>query len=57
MLFRSITHCEMRTLRRFAIEAGFEDKLIEDLLKLLLEGVSRGDDEEVLLKEFKKKFL
>ncbi len=46
---------EKRMIRKYAISAGFDDKAIEKLIPLLLEGVARGDDEEKLLNEFKKK--
>jgi uncharacterized tellurite resistance protein B-like protein len=52
-----VTEREMKMLRRFSHEAGFDDNIIEDLLKLMLEGVAKGTDEEILLKEFRKKFL
>jgi len=52
-----VTNSEMKILRRFAIEAGFDNKLIEDLIKLLLEGVEKGEDEEKLFKAFKKKLF
>lgn len=52
-----VTEREMKLLRRFSHEAGFDDKIIEDLLKLMLEGVAKGTDEEILLKQFRKKFL
>jgi hypothetical protein len=52
-----VTDSEMKMIRRFAIEAGFGDKIIDDLLKLLIEGVKKGEDEEVLLKTFKKKMF
>lgn len=53
----SITTEEIKIMNRFAIEAGFEDKIIEVLLKLLIEGIEKGVDEEKLLQEFKKKFM
>lgn len=52
-----VTENELKIIRRFAIEAGFGDKIIDDLLKLLIEGVKKGEDEEVLLKTFKKKMF
>jgi uncharacterized tellurite resistance protein B-like protein len=45
---------EIRMIRRFAIEAGFRDDVIDKLLDLLLEGVRKGEDEEKLLNQFKK---
>jgi uncharacterized tellurite resistance protein B-like protein len=52
-----VTESEKRMIRRYAIVAGFEDDIIEGLLNLLLVGVQKGEDEEKLLKEFKKKYL
>jgi hypothetical protein len=52
-----VTESEKRMIRRYAIAAGFSDEVVEGLLNLLLDGVARGEDEEKLLKEFKKKYL
>ncbi len=52
-----ITESEKRMIKRFAIEAGFSDDVIEGLLDLLFIGVNEGKDEELLFKEFKKKLL
>lgn len=52
-----VSESEKRMVRHYAIVAGFHDDVIEGLLDLLLEGVLRGEDEEKLLKEFKKKYL
>jgi len=49
-----ITDSEKRMMKRYAIVAGFRDDLIDDLIDLLLKGVAKGEDEEKLLKEFKK---
>ena len=49
-----ITDSEKRMMKRYAIVAGFRDELIDDLIDLLLIGVAKGDDEDSLLKEFKK---
>ena len=46
---------ELKMIRRFAIEAGFSDNSIEILLNLLLEGIRKGEDEEKLLQQFRKK--
>ncbi len=48
---------ENRMIRRFAIEAGFNDKAIDMLLEILFEGVAKGENEEVLFNEFRKKLL
>jgi hypothetical protein len=52
-----ITEGERSMIKRYAIAAGFDDSTIEKLVPLLFEGVKRGDDEETLLHEFKKKHL
>ncbi len=52
-----ITEGERRLLNRFAIEAGFSDKTIPKLIDLLLTGIKKGEDEEILFQEFKKKIL
>jgi hypothetical protein len=51
------TEGERRMINRYAISAGFDDNTIEKLIPLLFEGISRGDDEEKLLSEFKKRHL
>jgi hypothetical protein len=48
-----ITPGEKKIIRKFAIEAGFEDKVIDRLLTLLFEGIVKQEDEETLLKKFK----
>ena len=50
-----ITDAEKKMMRRYAVMAGFSDNVIESLINLLLEGVANGEDEEKLLKEFRKK--
>lgn len=52
-----VKESEMKMIRKFAIEAGFSDEVIEGLLEILLEGVANGEDEEKLLKVFRKKYL
>jgi len=52
-----VTESEKKMLKRFAIEAGFNDNVIEKLLNLLLDGISKGDDEEKLFDEFREKYL
>jgi hypothetical protein len=48
-----ITSSERRLLRRFAIEAGFEDKAIDYLIDLLFKGIRNNESEESLLAEFR----
>jgi hypothetical protein len=52
-----VKESEMRMIRKFAIEAGFNDEVVEGLLEILLEGVAKGESEEKLLKAFKRKYL
>ena len=52
-----VDESERRMIRKFAIEAGFNDKTIEKLIDLLLRGVKNNESEEDLLKEFRKKHL
>lgn len=53
----NITEGERKLLKRFAIEAGFSDKTIEKLIELLLSGIKKGEDEEMLFHRFKKEIL
>jgi uncharacterized tellurite resistance protein B-like protein len=48
-----ITEGETRVLRKFAIEAGFEDKAVDILLEILFEGIRKSESEEVLLSKFR----
>ncbi|HEX2919574.1 MAG TPA: hypothetical protein VHO50_00260 [Bacteroidales bacterium] len=52
-----VTENEKKLLKRFAIEAGFEDKAIDKLIDLLLQGVREDTDEEALFAKFKKQVL
>jgi uncharacterized tellurite resistance protein B-like protein len=52
-----ITESEIRMIRRCAIAAGFSDETIEKLIKLLFDGIKKGEEEETLFHEFKKKHL
>lgn len=49
-----VTESEQKLLKRFAISAGFDDKAINNLVELLIEGVKNNETEEVLLGKFKK---
>jgi len=48
---------EMKMIRRFAIEAGFENSKIDAIISLLLEGIKNNTEEEELFKKFKKSIL
>jgi len=52
-----VEESEKKVIRKFAIEAGFSDKTIDKLIKLLFEGIKNNESDETLLKEFKKKHL
>lgn len=52
-----VTEAEKKMVRKFAVEVGFRDEIIEELMELLTNGIKNGDPEEVLFKEFKKKFF
>jgi hypothetical protein len=49
-----ITEKERKLLRRFAIEAGFEDTVINDLMDLLFDGIRNNESEESLLEKFRE---
>ncbi len=51
-----ITDSERKLIRKFALEAGFEDKTIDKLLKILFEGI-RNESEEALLSKFKSQLF
>lgn len=51
-----ITDSERKMLRKFAIEAGFEDKAIDKLIKILLEGI-KTESEDALLTKFKSQLF
>ena len=50
-----VSERERLILRRYAISAGFEDNIIDMLVKHVLEGVQNGADEEELFNSFRKK--
>jgi uncharacterized tellurite resistance protein B-like protein len=52
-----VTDSEKRMIKRFAIEAGFSDSVIESLMDLLFEGIKNNESEESLLKKFKKQLF
>ena len=49
-----ITEGEMKALRRFAIEAGFDDDAVDRLIEVLFTGIRENTDEEKILGSFKK---
>ena len=52
-----VSEKETRMIRRFAIEAGFNDSKIDGLIEMLLDGVKSNVSEEELLKKFRKYIL
>jgi hypothetical protein len=52
-----ITENEKKLLKRFAIEAGFQDKAIDDLIEVLFEGIEKNETEEAILEKFKEKLF
>lgn len=52
-----VSALEERMLRKYAIAAGFNDDQVEGVIKIIVDGIRKGDDEEALLKEYRSKFL
>lgn len=52
-----ISDCEVRMIKRFAIEAGFNDSKIDSILEILFEGVKNDLSEEKLYKQFRRHIL
>lgn len=52
-----VTDKEKKLLRRFAIEAGFDDKAVNTLTDILLEGIKKDENEEDLLARFRSKLF
>jgi hypothetical protein len=52
-----VTDSEKKMIRRFATEAGFNDKAIEKLVDLLFEGIRNNESEESLLEKFKNQLF
>jgi uncharacterized tellurite resistance protein B-like protein len=48
---------ELRMIKRFAIEAGFNDSKIDGLIEILFEGIKKNTEEEDLFGKFKKHLL
>jgi uncharacterized tellurite resistance protein B-like protein len=48
---------EERMIKKFAIEAGFNDSKLTGLTEILIEGVRQNTDEDVLFSKFKKYIL
>lgn len=52
-----VTGNEMKMMKKYAIAAGFDDRVIEGLLELTLNGIRKGDEPELILKEFRNKLF
>jgi hypothetical protein len=52
-----ITESEKSLIKRFAVAAGFSNESIDKLIPLLFEGIQKGEDEEVLFNQFKRRHL
>ena len=52
-----LSELEEKMLKKYAIAAGFNDEQVEGVIKIVVDGIGRGDDEEALLKEYRSKFL
>lgn len=48
---------EERMIKKFAIEAGFNESKLSGLTEIILEGVRNNTDEEILFDKFKKHIL
>ena len=48
---------EIKMIKRFAIEAGFEYSKIDAVVKIIMDGVREDISEEALFNKFKKKLL
>lgn len=51
---KHVTEPECKMINRFAIEAGFKDEIIPKIIDLLLEGISKDEDEDEIFRKFKK---
>lgn len=52
-----VTEVEKKMVKKFAIEVGFRDDIIDDLMEMLAEGIKTGESEEDLFKKFRKKLF
>jgi len=52
-----VSEKETKMIRRFAIEAGFNDSKIDGIMDILLDGVRNNTGEEELYRKFKKYIL
>jgi len=52
-----VTEEEKRMIKKFAIEAGFDDSMVQTIVDHLLEGIAAGKDEETLFSEYRRDHL
>lgn len=52
-----VRESEKKMIKRFAIEAGFDDSKIDGMMDILIDGVKSNTDEEELFRKFKKHLL
>jgi uncharacterized tellurite resistance protein B-like protein len=52
-----VRESEKKMIKRFAIEAGFDDSKIDGIMDILIDGVKSNTDEEELFRKFKKYLL
>ena len=52
-----VSEKETKMIKRFAIEAGFNDSQIEGIMEILLDGVRNNTGEEELFKKFREEVL
>lgn len=52
-----VTEEEKKALKRIALEAGFNEEVIERLRPILIDGIQNNESEEVLLYKFKKQLF
>ena len=52
-----VTEDEKKLVRKFAVEAGFRDEILDELMEFLFDGIQKEEPEENLFREFKKKFF
>ena len=52
-----VSESEAKLLRRFAVEVGFDDRAIEILKDVMINGIRNKESEEEILKKFKKQLF
>jgi uncharacterized tellurite resistance protein B-like protein len=52
-----VSDTEAKLLRRFAVEVGFDDRAIEILKDVMINGIRNKESEEDILKKFRKQLF